>query len=221
MKQLLFLLIPVVLLFSCKKDSAKVNQNKIYQTYRITYNAGTNQTTFTARFNEKKETGKALKLSEGSNVTINGDVMQRSGSVYTTTYNGYYNTGTFVFTDTKGKTYTNTIYGEQSISNDINYYLDNSAPKYWYFGGNSIETGETVTINIQSQATDGGSATAQNYNVGAFYVYMTVSDMSSLQPGFATLTTKRVSETVNGNWTSVGGRMESTYTSPSSTIEVY
>lgn len=221
MRSILFLALSAAFIVSCKKDSSKVNQDKIFQTYKIVYDAETNKTTFYAQFNEEKENGKDLELTGSSSITVNGEAMSRSGSVYSMTVNGFSSTGTFVFTDTDGKTFTNTITGEQSIGNDSGSYLDMNSANYWYFSGANIASGETVNVSVVSNSDSGKSASASSSTSGNGYVLMTVSNMSNLITGDATAVTKRTSETTSGNWTSAGGKLVSTYASTKSIITVY
>ena len=221
MKNILFLAISAAFIVSCKKDSSKVDQDKIVQTYKIVYDAETNKTTFYAQFNQEKENGKDLELTGSSSITINGEAMERSGSVYSKTFNGLMNTGTFVFTDTEGKTYTNTINGEQSVSNDSGSYIDKSSSNSWYFGGGAVASGEQIIVALVNTSDSGKSSTSKTSTVGAYYVNITVSDMSNLITGDATATTKRYSESTSGEWTSVGGKKESTYSSTKSIVTVY
>ena len=216
-----FLLLIPVFLFSCKKDSNEVDQDKIYQSYEISYDANTNLTTYTAEFSLENKGGKNLKLTGGSRVLVNGESMSRSGSRYTKSFQGYLAYGTFEFTDTKGKVYTNTVNCEDYIQNDFNSSLQNNFDVYWYFSGPNLASGETVTVDINSQVADGGQASSSAYNVGATYVRITPSQMNNLHEGQATARTTRSTMLYSGNWTSAGGSMKSEYKSGISNILVY
>jgi len=213
----LLLLIPV-LLISCKKDSEAVDQDQIYQSYEMSYNEATDQTTFTANFYLKSDGGKRLKLTGGSIVTVNGTTMNRNGSTYTRSFNGYLESGSFVFTDAKGKEFTNSVLYENYIQNDLSNSLSNNLDCYWQFVGPEVSTGETVSVTIRNQETGGGTATGSTMQNGAYFVRITANQMSQLTAGWANAITTRSSISNNGNWTKVGGKKKSEYISSSSSI---
>lgn len=215
----LVLLIPI-LLVSCKKDSEAVNQDEIYQSYEISYNEGTNQTTFTANFYFKADGGKRLKLTGDSFVTVNGSTMIRSGSTYSRTVDGYLESGNFVFTDAKGKEYTNSVLYENYIQNDLSTAIQRNFDCYWQFVGATVASGETVSVSIRTQEAAGGTATGSTTQNGAYYVRITANQINQLPAGFATATTTRSSVSSNGNWAKAGGKKKSEYISSSSSVLV-
>ena len=215
----LVLLIPI-LLVSCKKDSEAVNQDEIYQAYEISYNEGTNQTTFTANFYLKANGGKRLKLTGGSIVTVNGTTMIRNGSTYSRSFNGYLESGEFVFTDAEGKQFTNSIQYENYVQNDLSNSLSRNLDCYWQFVGPYVNNGETVSVSIRNQDSGGGTATGSTSQNGAYFVRITANQMNQLTAGFATVTTTRSSISSSGDWTKAGGNKKSEYISSSSSVLV-
>lgn len=215
----LLLLIPI-LLISCKKDSEAVNQEEIYQAYEMSYNESTNQTTFTANFYLKADGGKRLKLTGDSFVTVNGSSMNRSGSTYTRSFDGYLESGSFVFTDAKGKEYTNSVLYENYVQNDLSNALQRNFDCYWQFVGPTVASGETVSVSIRSQESAGGTATGSTTQDGAYYVHISANQMNQLPVGFATATTTRSSVSLSGNWAKVGGKKKSEYISSTSSVLV-
>lgn len=215
----LVLLIPI-LLVSCKKDSEAVNQDQIYQAYEMSYSEATNQTTFTANFYLKSDGGKRLKLTGDSFVTVNGSSMIRSGSTYSRSFDGYLESGSFVFTDAKGKEYTNSVLYENYVQNDLSNAVQRNFDCYWQFVGPTVASGETVSVSIRSKEDAGGTATGTATQNGSYYVRITASQMNQLPAGFATATTTRSSVSLTGSWTKVGGKKKSEYISSASSILV-
>lgn len=221
MKHLFIALVLISVVASCKKNSSKVNQDKIYQTYKVSYNEETNQTTFTARFNEESKDGKDLELSDESTIMMNGAAMDKSGASYTKTFNGLVSSGTFVFTDSNGKSYTNTINMCSFISNSGQSDLYTNSAEYWMFGGNEIGQNETVSVSIKNVADNTKTASASSSTVGAYYLTLTTSAMTNLPTGDASAVTTRTKVTNTGNFTSAGGRFEASYLSAKSILYVY
>ncbi len=221
MKHLIIALATVGLFTACKKSSSNVNQDKIYQTYKVNYNEETNTTTFYATFNEDSKDGKALTLSDDSSIKLNGATMEKNGSTYSKSFSGNVTSGTFVFTDSNGKSYTNTINGASFISNSGTSYIFKNSAEYWYFGGNSIGTGETVSVSIKNVADNTKSASASSSAVGIDVITITTSAMTNLVVGDASAVTTRTKVTTSGNFAAVGGRMESSYSSLKNVIYVY
>lgn len=92
--------------------SNKVAQTEIYQSYSVTQNG--NEYDVTAYFRIGGRTGTTLALVKPSSVTFNGETMREnlntsSGTYYSASVPVSTATGTFVFTDRNGKTYTNKL----------------------------------------------------------------------------------------------------------------
>lgn len=215
----LVLLIPI-LLISCKKDSAAVDQDQIYQSYEMSYNEGTNQTTFTANFYLKADGGKRLKLTGGSIVTVNGTTMTRNGSSYSRSFNGYLESGSFVFTDAKGNDFTNSIQYENYVQNDLSNSVSNDLDCYWQFVGAQLNSGESISVTLRNQDTGGGTATGSTMQNGAYYVRIPANQMNQLTAGWANAITTRSSISNAGNWTKAGGKKKSEYISSSGLVLV-
>lgn len=89
-----------------------VTQSEIYQNYSIESDGSS--TTVSAKLSFAGANGTTLKLTNPSKVLFNGQPLDEKTGTYTGTYyekrfNAVLNNGTFTFTDTKGKTYTNKI----------------------------------------------------------------------------------------------------------------
>lgn len=118
MKRLLLLLILCVccLALRCasnnKLESGNVNQQEIYQAYTIRRSQESLE--IKATFRLKDSYGDTLALTPPSRVTYNDNVMMRrdyfmNGANYVVDEKTFSTTNRFSFTDTQGKTYTNSI----------------------------------------------------------------------------------------------------------------
>lgn len=93
-------------------ESSTVAQSEIYQSYSI--NATKDKTEASVTFRFGGSTGTTLILSQPSEVTFNGKGMTQtkgfmSGTYYSVSENSLLPGGSFIFKDTQGKAYTNSI----------------------------------------------------------------------------------------------------------------
>lgn len=211
MKFFALLFISLFFLLSCNKDTSKIDQDKIFQSYEMTYDEDNGQTSFYASFHKENAEGKVLPLGKNSTITINGEPMNRLKKTYGKTFEGQLTSGTFVFTDEDGKTYTNTIMPAQPISNGTQTHVNSGVNTYWHFDGAPIGSGEAVTVYIYSYADEGGSSVSKSTEAGATSVLLRVADMSTLVSGQGILSIKRSVTFTNGNWTNAGGKKVSNY----------
>jgi hypothetical protein len=221
MKLIHILLVSALVLSSCKKKGSSIDQNKIFQSYEMSYDAGTNITTFYARFYENSENGKGLLLGETSSITVNGEKMNRNGATYVFNMAGEITVGSFIFTDANGKKYFNSLAGEQNISNDDQSSVDNNANTDWVFSGNPLNANETIFVLIDSYEENGGNSVSSTTDIGANHVQIMATDMVNLQPGSARIYTKRSSTLSSGNWTNAGGKKKSVYVSQINDVLIY
>jgi hypothetical protein len=89
-----------------------VTQSEIYQDLSFTSDGSGTNVKATLSFAGVR--GTTLKLTAPSNIVFNGQPLdektgQYSGTYYETNFNSVLSGGTFTFTDTKGKTYTNKV----------------------------------------------------------------------------------------------------------------
>jgi len=206
---------------SCKKDSSEVDQEQIFQSYTMTYDEDANETTVYARFFEEKLNGKALELSNGSTVSMNGTVMKKSGTSYYTTVSGNLALASIIFTDTEGKKYTNTISKVSYIANEATNYQDNSFTDYWYWNGSQIAAGETVKLVFTNVDDTSISASFEENVVGRSYVTMPYSSLSTLPAGDAKVEISRTKTINTGDFSSVGGKIVVSYKALYNYVEIY
>lgn len=221
MKKILSIAFVTLLVVSCKKDSSKVDQDKIFQEISCRYDAELNKTYVEVQFHEDNASGKALELSGSSNVTINGTQVDITVSAYSREFDGLITNIPIVFTDGNGKTFTNTVSPESAVSNDSDYYISKSTASSYIFGGSTVASGEVVSVKFTNNAESSSTATISQNQVGAGHIALTVSNMAGINLGVCSAVTTRTSTTSSGNFTSVGGTIKSVYSSTKSTKEIY
>jgi hypothetical protein len=113
---LLFLLLAILLISGCETRETgnikDVTQSEIYQDLSFTSNGSTTIVKATLSFAGVR--GTTLKLTNPSKILFNGQPLdektgQSTGTYYEKSFDTVLNGGTFTFTDTKGKTYTNKV----------------------------------------------------------------------------------------------------------------
>lgn len=117
----LFVLFPALLsvlgLTGCTEDSSTVDQDRIYTIYEVFYDTNENQTYAKATFRFGNALGTLLRLSDGADVTFNGDpLLYNPAGFYELKLSGFVNGGTFEYTDLDGETYTNSVSGIRPIA---------------------------------------------------------------------------------------------------------
>jgi hypothetical protein len=152
---LLFIMVIVAgyvsLFTACKSEpSSDVNQDKIYTEYNLYYDGNADKTYASASFKFSNITGTLLELDDPSTVTFNGDILTFNTGLayYQKEYAGLISSGTFVWTDLNGLSFTNTISMKpidfpavvDSIDRDSSFELP------WV--GDSITTDENVTLTM-------------------------------------------------------------------------
>ncbi|MFN5417835.1 MAG: hypothetical protein ACK5B9_12325 [Flavobacteriia bacterium] len=221
MKKILFISAIILLASACKKDSSEIDQNTIYQSYSMVYDEETDQTTVSAKFFEDKMNGKNLELTGGSKVTMNGSTMTKNGTTYSSTVDGYLATASLIFTNSEGKEYANTINKANPITNDDEMYLNKNITGYWYWFGNTIASGEKVSLSLINVPDNSLSQSFSETTIGRDYVKMLASSLINLPDGNTKVTISRSKETTTGNFATVGGTITATYKGLNNYVEIY
>jgi hypothetical protein len=138
----------------CLRESSEdVNQDKIHTEYELYYDANADKTYARAVFKFGSIIGTLLELSGSSQVTCNGQVLtfKQALSYYEREYPGFVQSGTFVWTDTEGNSFTNTV----SI-NPIGYpsNLDTLSRNQSFelvWTGDSLANNQNVTLTVNGE----------------------------------------------------------------------
>lgn len=136
-------------LSGCQRElSSDVNQDKIYAEYELFYNANEDITYARAvfRFNESK--GQKLRLADGSEVRFNGDLLTFKPALayYEKSYPGQVMAGDFMWEDTNGKQYSNTISLPVIAFPAMSDTIPRNAPFELVWVGDSLLGNDMVTI---------------------------------------------------------------------------
>jgi hypothetical protein len=208
---------------SCEReDSDKVDQDTIFAEYELFYNANEDITYARAVFHFSNIFGTRLELSDPSNVTFNGDqLLWKSGlAYYEKEYTGFVNSGTFVWKDTDGNTFTNQV----SI-NEIDYpavgfdTLPKSASYELFWDGDSLAALEIVTVTINGQV-EGDVQVFTQASPNATSIVLGLTKLSQLGSGPGTVWMDRSYKPIPTEKTSAGAVMTGRYRPLNKSIQI-
>jgi len=201
---------------SCnKEDSVDVNQDKIYCDYELFYNQNDDKTHAVARFRFGSATGTVLELTDSTDasVTFNGEVLP-----YNVWYNGHHKeyagqvtSGSFVYTNSNGDTYTNAVPNGESIAFPTGFdTITKSIAQTLTWDGTALSPDQHVGffVGTPTWGQDALFFTADN---GGTNIVLGVNQKSNLALGNATLFMDRSTATNVTEGTSKGGRIRYRY----------
>lgn len=197
---------------SCEKeDSVDVNQDKIYCDYELFYNQNEDKTHAVARFRFGSATGTVLELSDSTNasVSFNGDILP-----YNVWYNGHHKEyagqltgGSFVYTNTEGTVYTNTVPAASTIAFPTDFdTITKSMAQTLTWDGLPLTTNQHVSFFVGTP-TWGEDALFFTGDLGATDIVLGVTQKANLALGNATLIMDRSTATDVTEGTSELGRI--------------
>lgn len=208
---------------SCaNEDSTNVNQDRIYAEYELYYDKNQDKTFASAIFRFGHATGTQLELSAPSEVTFNGDVIpfDQAFSYYRKEYAGNVTSGTFVFTDTEGHTFTNTVSSTRTIAFPAAFDTIHSANSYnlvWV--GDSIIADERVDVWLDGPNQNNAEYFMQ-YVVNTNSVVLAANQLQALGNGTTTCSMERVWEQNAVGVTGAGGKVRVKYKALNATVQV-
>jgi len=198
------------------EDSSDVNQDRIYTDYEVFYNANDDKTHVIARFRFGHALGTILELkdSSGASVTYNGAKL-----AYSKFWGGHHreyagNTvagSTFVYTDTDGTRYTNTVPVGTSIEFPSGFdTIDKINAQTLAWVGTFLAANDQVGIFVGSWAW-GDDALFWTNADGAIEIVFGVNQMQNLALGTAQVFMDRWNAVDVTEGTSRGGRIRYKY----------
>lgn len=218
----------IILLFfsGCRdaKDVDEMDQNLIYTNYEMTYDSESDLTVVKANFRHLNAVGRQLKLTGGSNVRFNNELLPEvnelltNATYYEKEYAGLVLQGTFTWTDADGKVYNNTIEMQTAeVPTDLNE-ISVTTDYEFFWTGDHLNHDERMQLRFDVL---GGSAKTYNQN-NAFSESITipVSDMENLAPGSAQLSLERRFRPGLTERTTSGGRITAEYKSPVKSVDL-
>ncbi len=207
------------------EDSGDVNQDSIYTDYEVFYNANEDKTHVIARFRFGHALGTVLELksSSGARVTYNDAAL-----AYSKLWGGHHreyagNTvagGSFVYTDTDGTRYTNTVPAGTSIEFPSGFdTIDKNNAQTLAWVGTFLAPNDQVGIFVGSWAW-GDDALFWTDADGAIDIVLGVNQMQNLALGTARVFMDRWNAADVTEGTSAGGRIRYKYRATNVVITV-
>jgi hypothetical protein len=224
LKNALFLFVAVWFLQSCVSEpSDSVNQDKIYVTYELYYDKNTDKTYARATFQFSNALGTKLQLASPSEIRFNNDLLTYNPVIayYEREYAGFVTSGTFKWTDTKGKVYTNPVSGIQAVALPTQMPTikkGNSTELFWV--GNALEADENMAVSMNSAAAGDLQIFTRN-DIGATSVILDANKIQNLSAGQnVTTIIRRYKDVAVAQKTSAGAKMFTHYQGANVVIQV-
>lgn len=210
----------LLLLSGCRdaKDLDEINQNFIYTNYEMTYDSQIDLTVVKANFRNLNAVGRQLKLTGGSNIRFNNELLPEvnelltNATYYEKEFAGLVVMGTFTWTDADGKVYNNTI--EMPTANvpaELNEISTGADYEFFWVGGHLIHY---ERIQLRFDVLGDITKTYTQNDVLSESITIPASDLEDLAPGSAQLSLERRYRPVLDERTSSGGRITAEYKSP-------
>ncbi len=204
----------MVMVFSrcAKENSSDVNQDRIYASYELFYNANEDKTYARASFRFGNPTGTLLELTSPSEVRFNNDILSFKPALvyYEKEYAGFINTGSFVWTDTDGNSFTNT-----ADFHTINYpigldTINRNAAFEMFWQGDSLQASEVVYLTING-VLEGDAQVFTQSNINSKSIILAMNKLQLLGQGNGQLWLDRTFSPALQQKTSAGGAIISKY----------
>jgi hypothetical protein len=208
---------------SCaNEDSTNVNQDRIYAEYELYYDANTDKTYASAIFRFGHASGTQLELIAPSQVTFNGDIIpfDATFSYYRKEYAGKITSGTFVFNDADGNSFTNAVSTDRTIAFPANMDTIHNANSYtltWV--GDSIVQNERVDLWMDGPLQNNAEY-FMGYVENTNSVILAANKLQNLGIGSTLCTMERIWEDTAIGVTSAGGKVRVKYKALNRTIQV-
>ena len=212
----------ISLFTACKSEpSSDVNQDKIYTEYELYYDGNADKTYARASFKFSNIAGTLLELEAPSEVTFNGDVLTFNSTLayYEKEYAGLISSGTFIWTDFNGTSYTNAISMDTitfpAVIDSIN--KDSSFELSWI--GDSLSANENVILTM----TDASLSVQIFYqnDVNSQSIILAANQLQYLLDGSATMNFDRRYLPGLTSQNTAGGLITGRYRPPQKTAILY
>ena len=189
------------------EESSNVNQDRIYTSYELFYDTNEDKTYAKAQFKFGNAGGTLLKLSGNSGVKFNGEtlVYDEGVATYQKQLAGKVMSGTFVWTDTNGKNFTNSI-----TLNSIGFppavtEISRSGAFELSWVGTALEAKETVTATVFYSSNGGPPQVAVQSSQGSQSVTFGKNQLEALNAGNISISMDRSKSPDLAEKTAAGG----------------
>lgn len=223
----LFIFSFVLLTFQgCKKarDAGEISQNFIYTNYEMVYDASEDITTVKANFRHLNAVGRQLKLTGGSNVRFNNELLPEitealtNATYYQKEFAGMIELGAFTWTDADGKVYNNTIVMRTAdIPMDLNEISTSIDYELFWLGDHLIQD---ERVRLKFNVTGGSNKNYNQNNAFSESIIIPQSDLEDNFPGFAQLSLERRYRLGLQERTTSGGRITAEYKSAQHSVDL-
>lgn len=194
------------------ENSDDVNQDRIFCEYELFYNANEDKTYARAVFKFGNILGTLLELSSPSEVRFNGDLLtfQPALAYYEKSYAGFVQSGTFVWKDTQGNEFTNTI----SITPiDFPASLDTiprNAAYELFWVGDSLSANHSVILTANG-VNEGDAQVFTQTQLNSKSIILPLNKLQLIAHGPGTLWFDRLYKPALQQQTSAGGMLTGRY----------
>lgn len=210
----------MIFLVSCaREDSDSVDQDKIFTEYSIFYNENQDITYARAKFKFSNVSGTALELSDSSSVTFNGtELAWKPGlAYYEYEIAGRLDSGTFVWTDTEGTSYTNS-FGLHEVNYPTNFDTVSTQASYTFaWLGDAIMDNESIALIMDGLYENDLKIFSEN-GVGATSMVLGVNHLSDIAVGEASCFLDRYYNPAIQEAPSAGGLLTGHYRPTNKTV---
>lgn len=195
-----------------KENSSDVNQDRIYASYELFYNANEDKTYARASFRFGNPTGTLLELTAPSEVRFNNDLLSFKPALayYEKEYAGLINTGSFTWTDTDGNSFTNSIDMHAIDYPAILDTINRNAAFEMFWQGDSLQASEVVYLTING-VLEGDAQIFTQSNVNSKSIILAMNKLQLLGEGNGHLWLDRSYSPALQQKTSAGGAITSKY----------
>ena len=200
-------------LSSCHKENSEdVNQDRIYTSYELFYNANEDKTYAKASFRFGNITGTLLELTNPSEVRFNDQLLSFKPALvyYEKDFAGLIQNGSFTWKDTEGNTFTNTI-----NLRPINYpamidTIYRNAAYEFFWQGDSLLANEIVSLTVNG-VLEGDAQIFTQSNIHSKSIILALNKLQLLGEGQGQLWLDRTLNPPLTEKTSAGGVMSGRY----------
>lgn len=213
----------VACLFGCStatERSDAVSQDRIYQSYSVSYSKENNRTSAMAQFRFGDFTGTTLELTGKSEVKHSNFSLSRinfAGTSYDGDGAGFRDNHTFTYTNGDGKTFTNSGTITPIALKNTPSSFSRTSDLTIEFEGVPLQDGEDVTVYLTA---DTGSETATTRLKGATSVTVSKSRFAGMPAGSKKLYLRRSKTTKIQQGNTVGGSFNASFETERVSIEL-
>jgi len=199
----------------CQSEaSSDVNQDRIHTSYWLLYDAHSDQTFARAQFRFGSGIGTTLELTEGAEVTFNGEVMPFNAVLdwHEAIFAGRVEEGTFEYIDFAGNAFKNPVpLIDEAELLDVPDTLPADSSYALVWEGAPIGPGETIEIILAADSNRFDFARWEQRGAGTTSVVLSRDGLTAVEPGNAVLQLRRWHDYEPAEAPGAGGKLTTTY----------